>query len=401
LLIFDKSFLQMLSSDEVSELSLYFKFVGTPLLIREIISDLKKHPKDRRLPEQVVSALASKMWKAHGLQPAGFRKLCIASLCCVFDVPMFGQVPVDPDAPSVFVTDSGKGVIYDSAFEQEMWQRWEYGDFTADDTQSAAAWRAGVQSINLHAVGKQWKEFTQEHFGVARNLPELIALVNAMLDNFDKKVQFKLLVMLIAFLDVSTPAAQWAVMLFDAGLMGRVKDLCPYAASVLRLYLTFIGGLGRGFVGPRPSHYIDLQYLFYVPFCMVFVSSDKFHREMWPATAGENTFVWGPDLKDELQQRIEMQSTMTEQEKEQQRLPSFPKELQDSPIHRVWQKYIVLPMGDFQPTRPDRMSRSRSAAEPTQKKEPKLVDDLDPVDRGRIKNAFRILDEAQKRRRNQ
>lgn len=335
--MFDKSFLQMLSPDEVLELSLYFKFVGTPLLIREIISDLKKKPTERSLPEQVVSALASKMWKAHGLQPANFRKLCIASLCCTFYVPMFGQVPVDPDTPNVFIVENGQGIIYDSTPEQEMWQRWEYGDFTTDDVQSATAWRAGVQSLNLHAVGKQWKEFAKDRFGAARNLPELIVLVNKMLDDFDENIQFKLLLMLMAFLDVPIPAARWATMLFNAGLMPRVKDLCPYAASVLRLYLTFIGGLGRGFIGPRPSHYVDLQYLFYAPFCMVFVSSDKFHREMWPATAGENTFIWGPDLKKELQQRIEMRSKMTEPEKQQQRFPSFPKELPDSPIHRVWQ----------------------------------------------------------------
>lgn len=34
-LMFDKSFLQILSPDEVSELSMYFKFVGTSLLIRD------------------------------------------------------------------------------------------------------------------------------------------------------------------------------------------------------------------------------------------------------------------------------------------------------------------------------------------------------------------------------
>jgi len=107
-------------------------------------------------------------------------------------------------------------------------------NFTTDDAHSATAWRAGVQSINLHAVGKQWKEFANEKFGAARNLPELIALVNVMLDSFDKEVQFRLLVMLMAFLDVSIPAARWATGLFTAGLMPRIKDVAPYAASVLR-----------------------------------------------------------------------------------------------------------------------------------------------------------------------
>jgi hypothetical protein len=384
LMLLDKSFLQMLNADEVSELSMYFKFVGTPLLIREIISDLKKQPKDRSLPAQVVSALASKMWTAHGLQPANFRKLVIANLCCIFDVPMIGQVPVDPEAPEVFVTDDGKGLIYDSTLEQEMWKKWADGDFSTDDERSAVAWRTGVQNINLHAVGKQWKEFAQEHFGTARNLSELITLVNSMLDSFDEKVQFQLLVMLMAFLDVSIPAAQWATMLFKAGLMPRVKDLAPYAASVLCLYLTFIGGLGRGFIGPRPSHYIDLQYLFYAPFCMVFVSSDKFHREMWPATSGVNTFVWGPDLKKELGQRIEIYSKLPDDERRQHGYPFFPPEIPNSIIHQVWQKYIRLPLTGFNPK--------------NEKGEPKTIDDLEPEIRERLKAADRAIDEGRRQR---
>src|SRR5258707_9764483 len=108
--MFDKSFLQMLNPAEVSELSMYFRFVGTPLLIREIISDLKKERKDQRLPQGVVSALASKMSRAHGMQPANFRKLAIANLCAFFDVPMIGQVPIDTTAPNAFVTDGGKGL---------------------------------------------------------------------------------------------------------------------------------------------------------------------------------------------------------------------------------------------------------------------------------------------------
>jgi hypothetical protein len=79
-----------------------------------------------------------------------------------------------------------------------------------------------------------------------------------------------------------------------------------------------------------------------------------------------------------------------------QRFPAFPKELQNSPIHILWQKYIVLPMGDFEPTRPDRIKRSKTSEKSD--KRPQLVDDLDPVDRDRIKNAFRIFDEAKKSR---
>lgn len=65
---------------------------------------------------------------------------------------------------------------------------------------------------------------------------------------------------------------------------------------------------------PRPSHYVDLQYRFYAPFCMVFVSEAKFHREMWPATSGINTFVWGKDLEIDLANRIAARKEMTQEQ---------------------------------------------------------------------------------------
>jgi hypothetical protein len=51
LLLFDKSFVEMLNPEEVSELSMHFKFVGTPTLIAEIIADLKLEPSEKRVPK--------------------------------------------------------------------------------------------------------------------------------------------------------------------------------------------------------------------------------------------------------------------------------------------------------------------------------------------------------------
>lgn len=126
---------------------------------------------------------------------------------------------------------------------------------------------------------------------------------------------------------------------------------------------------------------------------MAFVSSDKFHRELWPAMSRESTFVWGPDLKNELQKRVEMRSNMNEEQRHHQAFPAFPPELRASPIHSVWQKYIVLPMGDFQPTRPDRIVNPAAGAR-TGAEKPTTIDDLEPVVRDRLKNAFRMFDEA-------
>jgi hypothetical protein len=68
ILTFDKSFLQMLSSEEVDELDLQFKLFVTPVLVSEILADLKHpSPQPGRLPEQMVRALARKMVSNPGL----------------------------------------------------------------------------------------------------------------------------------------------------------------------------------------------------------------------------------------------------------------------------------------------------------------------------------------------
>lgn len=341
LLIFDKSFLHMLNSEELFELSLHFFFVGTPTLIREIISDLKKKPASRHLPEDVVKSLAAKMGTAHGIQPANFRKLAIGNLCGA-DVPMFGQVPVDPSAPNVRVSRDGRGLLYDSVPEQRMWARWASGDFTTDDEQTATAWRDGLEKVNLRAIGDQWKEFARQHFGSARNLTELIAQVDGILSDPRPDIQLEVLGITLSFLHAPTLIKN----LVFKRLLGRpgflAKELAPYASSIVRLYLTFIGGLARGFIGPRPSHYLDLQYLFYVPFCMVFVSADKFHREMWRATSGINTFVWGEDLKSDLASRVTVRKQMTTKERKvkAKQYGLYPVEVEGSVISDVWRRYM-------------------------------------------------------------
>ena len=63
--------------------------------------------------------------------------------------------------------------------------------------------------------------------------------------------------------------------------------------------LFFQIALGAGRIGAeRPSNRTDIAYLFYLPFAMVFVSSDKLHRNTAPLfMRPDQSFVWGLDLK--------------------------------------------------------------------------------------------------------
>lgn len=339
--IIDKSFLQMLNPEEVFEFSLYFRPVILPVLIREIISDLKKEPSANTVPRKVVKTLATKLGNVHGMIPLNFRKAATINLL-TGDIPMTGQIPVDVDAPNVHISRDGRGLLYDSAPEQKIWDRWAAGDFNTTDEQSASMWRDGIQKIRLDRVRDDWKAFAREHFDSANDIPSLVKGVDTLFADFDPATQREILQTTLDLLRVTPPYRRVILMLSNAGLIPRLGDLAPYAASVARLAFVFVVGLGRGFIGPRPSHYLDLQYLFYAPFANVFVSSDKFHRDLWVAASGRNTFVWGPDLKADLANRIAIWKHKTDEQKKEhaEEYRGYPVEIAGSPITEIFKKYL-------------------------------------------------------------
>lgn len=76
--------------------------------------------------------------------------------------------------------------------------------------------------------------------------------------------------------------------------------------------------LGAGLIGgERPSNRTDIAYLFYLPFSMMFVSSDKLHRQTAPLfMRSEQAFVWGQDLKAALKAVNEHFLKLPEEERE-------------------------------------------------------------------------------------
>jgi hypothetical protein len=184
-----------------------------------------------------------------------------------------------------------------------LWERWANGEFSTDDELTATTWRNGIDQIDLDGLTVLWKEFSWRHFSSAKNQAELISALDEFLRDSAPMVQREILNMTLDLVKASPQDRRVAHALMNIGEMRSVIQFAPYAVSVLRLFLAFVCGLARGFIGPRPTNYIDLQYLYYSPFCMVFVSNDKFHREMWGATSGLHNFVWGKDLKDDLRSR--------------------------------------------------------------------------------------------------
>lgn len=79
-------------------------------------------------------------------------------------------------------------------------------------------------------------------------------------------------------------------------------EYAPYAAYVLTVEIFLQIALSAHLISSeRPSNRVDIAYLFYLPFCMMFVSYDRLHRKCAPLFLRKNqSFIWGQDLKEGL-----------------------------------------------------------------------------------------------------
>jgi hypothetical protein len=218
-----------------------------------------------------------------------------------------------------------------------------------------------------------------------KNQAELISALDVFLTDSAPTVQREILDMTLDLVKASPQDRRLAHALMNIGEMRSVIEFAPFAASVLRLFLAFVCGLAKGFIGPRPTNYIDLQYLYYSPFCMVFVSNDKFHREMWGATSGVHSFVWGKDLKDDLHTRIAERAQAKEAPGRDLNRKAAPDTASRPPsvIAEMWRTYMRPPE---KPDQPDPAKTFDDLAPEIQQQFKSAMKEFDKMDRARRRN---------------
>ena len=81
-----------------------------------------------------------------------------------------------------------------------------------------------------------------------------------------------------------------------------LPDFAPYTAHVMTVQAFFGLCLGKGLITKEsPSNQLDMAYLFYVPFCDVFVSGDRLHlRTAPPFLRANRRFVRSEALQADL-----------------------------------------------------------------------------------------------------
>ncbi len=313
--LFDKSFLQSLTLDECVWFDHFFLPVVCPLFFVETLADLSKRerPGASRSPEETVRVIADKTPVMSGAPCVHHAQLCIANLLG-HEAPHLGQVPLAGGRP-VRGADGKPGVVFKNPPEAEAFSRWQRGQFDELERDFASSWRAMLADLNLPEVASRMRALgitprTCKTIGSAYGMAA--SLVNG---RFAPEQQ---LALLSSFVHIPQhllgPIVQrWS----DAGFP-PIAQHASYAAYVLKVELFFQIALAANLISAdRASNRADIAYLFYMPFCHVFVSGDKLHQRCAPAFLSKRQdFVWGPELKADIARINRELSTRSEEERQ-------------------------------------------------------------------------------------
>ncbi len=333
ILIFDKSALQCLNVEESCWLENFFITNITPIFFVETLADLEKNIKDGRTPEQVVGNIAEKV-PILGARPNVYHRHLIAGELLGESVPMKHRQMIISGGIPVATADQ-KGIFYKSSPEEESFKRWQHKEFLDLERQTAKLWRLNL----LSSVLKDYKLF--ELAVRPKSLSAVKQIVNNILLDEDKKEA-----VLRSALDIlAVPVLQQEKIIKRWEIQGRrlFKDFAPYSAHVFSVDLFFNIAVAANLISKeRPSNKIDMAYLYYLPFCMVFVSGDKLHAKVAPLfIESDQSFINAYDLKKDFKKLNDYYSKLPDEVTIQGVMRFAPRPPLDSNflVTRLWDKH--------------------------------------------------------------
>ena len=336
--LFDKSFLQSLSLDESVWFDHFFLTNVAPIFYVETLADLNKPALKGRTPEQDVNIIADKFPDMHGMPCSHHTDLCISNLLGR-SVPMTGQIPLSQGR---LVKHAGKsGAVFQQSPESEAFSRWQKSEFLEIERLYANSWRHALHSLNLPEVAEVFRALGIDKES-CNNLRDASDLAKAIVHASDK--QSEIMPLTLRFLNVPQHLHHDVRKCWRNAGYPSLFEYAPYAAYVLTVELFFYIGLAASLISSeRASNRVDIAYLFYLPFCMMFVSNDRLHQSCAPLFLRNNQeFVWGQDLKKSLSMINEHYLQLPESDKEKGVI-SFASDLpqiEDSLIEHLWTRLM-------------------------------------------------------------
>ena len=341
-LIFDKSALQCLSLDETNWLDNYFYSVITPLFFAETLADLEREVGKGKTSEEVVGSLAIKTPDMQSVACSHHHKLLGAALYGQA-LPMDGRIPRDQG--QVVELDGKKGIFYSKSPEEEALDRWYKGEFLDVERQFAKQWRRQLCGVNH----EQEYAFFQQWFLMGR--PNTLAEVKSLTDAYiDASPQGGSLKFGLNMLSVPERAQVEIVDRWKKLGSPPVREFAPYFRYLFGVDLFFSLSIAADQISRiRPKgkadNKVDIAYLYYLPFCHVFVSKDNLHKRVVPLfMRDDQSFIDADELKADLQKLDAHYSALPDEVRNSgfHKFAKYPPEDTSFLVTRLWDKHAPL-----------------------------------------------------------
>jgi hypothetical protein len=294
--LFDKSFLQSLSVDESVWFDQHFMPVVCPVFYVETLADLAKQPTERGPAENEIRNIAAKFPEMRGYPCASHFTMAVGDLLGQ-TVPMDGRVPL---AGGRYVkAGKRRGTVFDQSPETLAFLRWQRGEFLTLERLYASGFKRALADLDLREQRETLRAFGVDG-KVVTSLDDAKAIATSIVAGDDKR--FERLRVAVKFFNVPQHLHEPISRRWDAAGGPPLPEFAPYMAYALTVELFFQMALAGDLISTeRPSNRMDIAYLFYLPFCQVFISGDRLHRRCAPLFMRPNQeFVWSPDLKADL-----------------------------------------------------------------------------------------------------
>jgi len=367
-LIFDKSLLQSISVDESVFLQQFFITNMTPLFYVETLADLDlvKHKSGKPITK-VISELAIKV-PSMSIAPSIHHSRLVAGNLYGIDVEMDGRIIREGGVEKI--DSEGKvGIHFSESKEEVALRRWHKQEYFEIERLFSKTWRNALSNFTFDSVLAIIKNIIPKDVKLSKP-SDVISFVEDFIQNTNGELLLYLVTELVGFPQV---VYRKALNRWDKGHFSNFADFAPYAAFILKIDLFFYICIYKGIESKdRPSHKIDLAYLYYLPFCNIFVSSDKLHKRITPFFLRNNqVFIDGSTFKEGLQKLDTYYSQYKDKIKEVGFLgfTSQPPKDFENAISNIWDK-----------TFPNwRKTKSQSFRKRNPKEEKKLIEHLRKV----------------------
>jgi hypothetical protein len=337
-LIFDKSSLESLNLDEAVLLDNFYRSNITPLFFVECLADLEKGIKSRSTPEQLVGSLATRTPESQACANVHHARILKGELIRQFDLAAILERPLVEGGKPVQLGDV-KGMIFQRSPEEEALTRWTHREFLEVEREFAKDWRKTLMQIDHETLVKHvtgsigpWRK--------PKSLDDARQLTDLIIDNLDPEWLLGFGLELLGEKD----GTAWVSNDWISKRRPPLRDYVPYFIFMLSINIFFCLVIPTQLLrNVKESHQIDLAYLYYLPFCSVFTSKDRFHAQIVPLFLNaRQTFVNGIDLKEDLRKLDEYYSALPD-ETLQKGLYSYaltPPEDTSFLTTRLWDKYL-------------------------------------------------------------